>query len=466
MTAFLPFALLPLALTAAALADLTPTAPGPGQSFKAGTNCTIQWNVDQTGTWKNVTIDLMSGSNNNMSFVANVAWDLDGTDPTLTPFNWTCPEVDPYAPIYFYQFTNGVTGNATWTTRFTIASPDGEHFPPTNATQPSGEPIPWGTGTLAPNATNADSGPAPSSSADAPAGDSSDDTADDTLDPALDSPSDSDSGSDTGPDDTAPTTDSLDQGSIAHPAQAAPVNLTTMDRHSNDRDGDSSDKGGGSDDSNDDKKDSRGDDGDSGDDDDGGDSSDGKADKQSDKSKSSTDSDGDDSSSDKPSHSSKSSRDHAKSSPAEEKGPTKSSSSGDSDTASPAPHKATGTARAQDDSDAETAKPSETGSQAHSAPKKTSSPAADPSATSADSAPTAALPPTPKKAHPTASASAGGLSASKAAHAQSSTNTCSCSPDQPAGLSKLLNGGASEVEKVSGWIHLVVPLVIAVLVLY
>jgi hypothetical protein len=45
----------------------------------------------------------MSGSNNNMSFVTNVASGLDGTDATLTPFNWTCPEVDPYSAIYFYQ---------------------------------------------------------------------------------------------------------------------------------------------------------------------------------------------------------------------------------------------------------------------------------------------------------------------------------------------------------------------------
>ena len=46
---------LPL-LVAKALADLTPTAPGPGQSYSAGSNCTIQWDVDQSGTWTNVTI--------------------------------------------------------------------------------------------------------------------------------------------------------------------------------------------------------------------------------------------------------------------------------------------------------------------------------------------------------------------------------------------------------------------------
>ena len=101
-------------------ADLTPTAPGPGQTFTAGKNCTIMWNVDESGSWKNTTIgkissqflrlhsekkfvDLMSGSNTNMSLVRNVVSGLDGTDPSLTPYNWICPEVDPYSAIYFYQ---------------------------------------------------------------------------------------------------------------------------------------------------------------------------------------------------------------------------------------------------------------------------------------------------------------------------------------------------------------------------
>ena len=39
-----------------ALAALIPTAPGPGEFFKAGDNCTIEWNADETGVWTNVTI--------------------------------------------------------------------------------------------------------------------------------------------------------------------------------------------------------------------------------------------------------------------------------------------------------------------------------------------------------------------------------------------------------------------------
>ncbi|KAI4526547.1 hypothetical protein K523DRAFT_310826 [Schizophyllum commune Tattone D] len=131
----------------ASLTNFTPTAPGPGDVFAAGGNCTIQWAADQSGSWNNVTIDLMSGSNNNMSFVANVASGLDGTDASNTPFNWTCPDVDPYSDIYFYQFTNGEDRmDAKWTTRFTISSSSGEVDPPENPTQPDGSQIPWGVG--------------------------------------------------------------------------------------------------------------------------------------------------------------------------------------------------------------------------------------------------------------------------------------------------------------------------------
>lgn len=86
----------------------------------------------------------MSGPNNNMSYVTNVAMGLDGTDSSLTPYMWLCPEVDPYSAIYFYQvkrftlcaykyrahiiipkFTNGNDiMNRTWTTRFTVSNSD------------------------------------------------------------------------------------------------------------------------------------------------------------------------------------------------------------------------------------------------------------------------------------------------------------------------------------------------------
>lgn len=55
-----------------------------------------------------------------MSLVTNVAQDLDGTDPSLSPYIWTCPEVDPYSTIYFYQFNAADKSIPAWTTRFTV----------------------------------------------------------------------------------------------------------------------------------------------------------------------------------------------------------------------------------------------------------------------------------------------------------------------------------------------------------
>lgn len=84
-------------------------------------------------------IGLMSGSNDNMTVVTTVATGLDGTNSSLFPFQWTCPEVDPYSAIYFYQvwqahlfllhvlltfraqFTNGNDRtDSQWTARFTV----------------------------------------------------------------------------------------------------------------------------------------------------------------------------------------------------------------------------------------------------------------------------------------------------------------------------------------------------------
>ncbi|KAL0070711.1 hypothetical protein AAF712_001932 [Marasmius tenuissimus] len=140
--------------------DFTPTAPGPGDSYAAGSMCPIKWNV---GDWRNVSIVLMSGSNGEMKRVTAVANGLDGSDPSLTPYNWTCPEVSPYSAIYFYQFTNGDDlQNSKWTTRFQITSPSGAYTPPEHDSQPNGDPIPWGTGTL--SNSNSTSTPSNSSS--------------------------------------------------------------------------------------------------------------------------------------------------------------------------------------------------------------------------------------------------------------------------------------------------------------
>ncbi|CAO3631386.1 unnamed protein product [Mucor hiemalis] len=87
----------------------------------------------------------MTGDNNNQKFLTNVAKDLDGS--SLSSFNWTAPEVEPHAAVYFLMFTNEKGQNA-WTTRFGITGDDGKLVKPENAAQPDGAKIPWGVGKI------------------------------------------------------------------------------------------------------------------------------------------------------------------------------------------------------------------------------------------------------------------------------------------------------------------------------
>jgi hypothetical protein len=140
--------LLALAMFFLVRADPTPTQPGPGDSFKAGGPCHIEWDVDTTGLWKIMNIELMTGSNTGMVHLTTVTT-ADGTDPTKNTFDYPCPAVKPNSAIYFYQFTTPANSTKYWTTRFTLADAQGGSTPPTNPTQPeTNEPIPWGTGAL------------------------------------------------------------------------------------------------------------------------------------------------------------------------------------------------------------------------------------------------------------------------------------------------------------------------------
>ena len=50
-------------------ADPDPSEPGPGAVYNEGSTCHIAWDPDTSGTWKNMTISLMSGSNTAMNFI-------------------------------------------------------------------------------------------------------------------------------------------------------------------------------------------------------------------------------------------------------------------------------------------------------------------------------------------------------------------------------------------------------------
>ncbi|KAI0641990.1 hypothetical protein C8Q79DRAFT_986700 [Trametes meyenii] len=128
-------------------ADPTPTAPGPGDVFKQGGQCTFTWDVDTTGTWKEMNVELMTGDNWNMVHLTTIAT-LDGTDASQTTHSYDCPQVTPNSAIYFYQFTSPSAANRTWTTRFAIGDASGNTTPAPNATQPDGQSIPWGIGKL------------------------------------------------------------------------------------------------------------------------------------------------------------------------------------------------------------------------------------------------------------------------------------------------------------------------------
>jgi hypothetical protein len=142
-------ALLASASLRLARSDVTPNEPGPGGSFNQGTQCHIAWAGDTNSTtmWKDMAIELMSGSNSGMVHLTTVATGQDGT--TSGTFDYPCPEVKPNSAIYFYQFTSPQSTAPQWTTRFTLAGPGGETTEPENPTQPDDEPIPWGTGALA-----------------------------------------------------------------------------------------------------------------------------------------------------------------------------------------------------------------------------------------------------------------------------------------------------------------------------
>ncbi|KAK0215828.1 hypothetical protein EDD85DRAFT_782416 [Armillaria nabsnona] len=142
------FAITAVSAIVGVYADVTPTVPGPNDSYDEGASCVIAWTGDKSSTtmWKDMAIELMSGSNPAMVHITTVATGQDGTvDGT---FNYTCPDVTPNSAIYFYQFTAPASPNATWVTRFTIASADGTSTAPANSLQPDGAVIPWGVGTL------------------------------------------------------------------------------------------------------------------------------------------------------------------------------------------------------------------------------------------------------------------------------------------------------------------------------
>lgn len=47
-------------------AQVSPTSPGPGNVYNQGSRVSIEWGLDSTKIWTNMSIDLMTGSNFDM----------------------------------------------------------------------------------------------------------------------------------------------------------------------------------------------------------------------------------------------------------------------------------------------------------------------------------------------------------------------------------------------------------------
>ncbi|GAA5872765.1 hypothetical protein JCM3774_005054 [Rhodotorula dairenensis] len=151
-----------------AMGMIVPTTPtGTNTVFRAGENCTFSFERDPTGLWKDVNVDLFSGSFGNMTNITRVASGLDGTFHHVR-FVYECPEVDPPAPIYFYQFSTPSDTNRVWSERFAIASKDGIVVNPEHDRQPNGAGEPWGNGKLATGASSSSSGASSSATATSP----------------------------------------------------------------------------------------------------------------------------------------------------------------------------------------------------------------------------------------------------------------------------------------------------------
>lgn len=142
-------------------ADPNPIVPGPGDSYKEGGDCLIKWEPDTTGKWTTMNIALKTGDNYNMILLEDITT-VDGTKQSQ--YKYPCPSVSPNSAIYFYEFTTSASTEKYWTTRFTITDKDGKSTPPANNTQPNGDKIPWGTGTLLDGDNDASSLPSSGSS--------------------------------------------------------------------------------------------------------------------------------------------------------------------------------------------------------------------------------------------------------------------------------------------------------------
>lgn len=94
---------LALALARAVSAAITVESPGADTNVKPGDRITAGWLPDDTGSWTSMSINFMSGSDDDPIQLQQLATGIDATDPNATTYGFTAPNVNPYSQIYFLQ---------------------------------------------------------------------------------------------------------------------------------------------------------------------------------------------------------------------------------------------------------------------------------------------------------------------------------------------------------------------------
>ncbi|KAG1404217.1 hypothetical protein G6F60_004495 [Rhizopus arrhizus] len=160
------FKTLVVAALAATIADaaIAPSYPQPGTVQVVGQSYDITWTFDGKDANQTYQIDFMTGSNTQQTVLKTIATDVPAN---RLKYSFVAPAVHPYSAIYFFMFT-GSNGDQEWTTRFGIVPNANTNLTAEpESTQPDGQAIPWGNGTLASNSTtNSTASSAVSSSAD------------------------------------------------------------------------------------------------------------------------------------------------------------------------------------------------------------------------------------------------------------------------------------------------------------
>ncbi|KAL7340615.1 concanavalin A-like lectin/glucanase domain-containing protein [Rhodotorula toruloides] len=141
-------------LVAVANAAVAPTEPSNAkQVFTAGQKCSFKYDLDKTGEWTSMDVDLMTGDNLHMarppprSACAGSTAPRETGDTRSPVLRSTRRRRSTSTSRRDLEFTMNGT-DPVWTTRFTLASPTNETVDAPYSKQFDGSDVPWGVGRL------------------------------------------------------------------------------------------------------------------------------------------------------------------------------------------------------------------------------------------------------------------------------------------------------------------------------